>query len=297
MLEHVPGHKVSSEREDTGRYAARFRATPALLRFCIENGVEPGSASEHFGFEYDLPEHPIELRARKRKDYYTNTAPTGRILTFERDVWVEAMEPAIQELNEFFAKQTLRGGMHHGYTRIFSNGDDKDFRWNKGGRFYSQHYPSYQVMSSQERARMKINGEPVAEIDIRASYLTIFLSTHSIELDANKDPYELPGLEREHRAAVKSWMVATFGNTKPIRRWPPRMVQKSPALNQYRVSTITEAAFAMYPALKTWGQPNPRGHILGWADLMYLESAIMFSTMLDLRVRAVPTSSKPMSRE
>jgi hypothetical protein len=282
FLDHVPGHKVSSEREDTGRYAARFRATPALLRFSTENGVDPGKASDHFEFEYDLPEHPIELRARKIKDYYNNTAPSGRTLTFERDFWVEAMEPSIQELNEFFAKQTLRGGMHHGYIRIFSNGDDPDFRWNKGGRFYSQHYPSYQVLSADERARMTINGEPVAEVDIRASYLTIFLSTHGIQLDAIKDPYELPGLNREHRAAVKAWMVATFGNTKRIRRWPPRMLQKSPELRQYRVSTITTAALAKYPALETWGEATFRGHVIGWADLMYLESAIMFSTMLDL---------------
>jgi hypothetical protein len=33
-------------------------------------------------------------------------------------------------------------------------------------------------MSGEERLKMTINGEPVAEIDIRASYLTIFLSMH-----------------------------------------------------------------------------------------------------------------------
>jgi hypothetical protein len=42
---------------------------------------------------------------------------------------------------------------------------------------YSQHFTdSYQVMGSDERLKMTINGEPVAEIDIGASYLTIFLS-------------------------------------------------------------------------------------------------------------------------
>jgi len=38
LLEHVEGHEVSSEREDTGKYAARFRATPALLAFCSDRG-------------------------------------------------------------------------------------------------------------------------------------------------------------------------------------------------------------------------------------------------------------------
>lgn len=203
-------------------------------------------------------------------------------MEFDRRGWVEVMEPPIRELNEFFAKQDLRGDMHQGYIRIFQNGDDPDFRWNKGGRFYSQPFvESYQVMSAERRGQMTINGEPVAEIDIRASYLTIFLSIHGIQLETTEDPYALPGLGPEHRSAVKSWMVATFGSAKPIQRWPPRMLQKLPELRQHRVSTITKAASNKYPALETWGEPI-RGRVYGWADLMYLESAVMFSTMLDL---------------
>jgi hypothetical protein len=92
FLDHVPGHKVSNEREDTGKYAARFRATPALLRFSAEHGVEPTKALDHFEFEYDLPKHPIELRARKEKDYYSKTKPDGKTMEFERTGFVEDME-------------------------------------------------------------------------------------------------------------------------------------------------------------------------------------------------------------
>jgi hypothetical protein len=84
-------------------------------------------------------------------------------------------------------------------------------------------------MSVERRARMTINGESVAEIDIRASYLSIFLSIHGIQLETTTDPYELPGFGDEHRTAVKQWMVAPFGNTKPIRRWPPRMLKDNPS--------------------------------------------------------------------
>ena len=48
-------------------------------------------------------------------------------------------------------------------------------------------------MSGAERLKMTINSEPVAEVDIRASYLTIFLSLHGIQLP-DGDPYELPVL-------------------------------------------------------------------------------------------------------
>lgn len=88
-------------------------------------------------------------------------------------------------------KHTLRGGSHEGYIRIFQNDDDPHFRWNMGGRLYSQHFTeSYQVLSPAKRAAMTIN-EPVAEIDIRASYLTIFLALHDLQLDTEKIPTRL----------------------------------------------------------------------------------------------------------
>jgi hypothetical protein len=160
-----------------------------------------------------------------------------------------------------------------------------------GGRLYSQHFTdSYQVMSAEQRLKMTINGEPVAEIDIRASYLTIFLSLHGIQLP-DGDPYELPGLGPEHRNAVKQWMVATFGNSRPIVRWPPRMLQKSPELKQHRVSIITNAALTKYPALAAWGQPLGT-EIHSWADLMWMESNVMQSTMLELkRKHQIPSLS------
>jgi len=77
-----------------------------------------------------------------------STAPTGRPMEFERTTQVLKIEEAVRELNEFFNKQVLRGGAHHGYIRIFSNGDDPDFDWNKGGRFYSQHFSTVEINHS-----------------------------------------------------------------------------------------------------------------------------------------------------
>jgi hypothetical protein len=114
--------------------------------FCSEHGVEPAKSVEHFEFEYDLPKHPLELRAPKERDYYAKTKPTGRVIEFERTEAVERMENMVRELNSYFAKQTLRSGSHHGYVRIFSNGDDPDFAWDKGGRFYRRTSDRCQAM-------------------------------------------------------------------------------------------------------------------------------------------------------
>jgi hypothetical protein len=45
--------------------------------------------------------------------------------------------------------------------------------WKKGGRLYSSGEHCYQRLSETERLKMTIKGEPVAEIDIKASFLTI----------------------------------------------------------------------------------------------------------------------------
>jgi hypothetical protein len=41
LLQHIEGHEVSEEREDIGKFAARFRATPALLALCSDRAVAP----------------------------------------------------------------------------------------------------------------------------------------------------------------------------------------------------------------------------------------------------------------
>jgi hypothetical protein len=289
FIQRVDGHKVDGENRS--KFAARFRATPPLLAFCSDHAVDPVNVHDHFEFEYDLPTEVVEKRATKRDEYWLKTKPVGTPMEFERDHIVTLIEGQVKELNEFFARQKLRGGSHHGYVRVYNNGDNPRFHWNMGGRLYSQHFTdSYQVKGSDERLKMTINGEPVAEIDIRASYLTIFLALHDIQLPEG-DPYDLPGLGPEHRNAAKQWFVATFGNSKPIVKWPKRMREKTPELSQYKPSTITKAALTKYPALSAWGQPL-RGVTHGWADLMWIESNGMLGTMLKLkREHQIPSLS------
>ena len=60
------------------------------------------------------------------------------------------------------------------------------FNWNMGGRLYSHGESNYQQMESADRLRMTINGEEVCEIDIRASYLTIFHALYDEPFDADE---------------------------------------------------------------------------------------------------------------
>src|SRR5260370_35588783 len=72
---------------------------------------------------------------------------------------------------------------------------------------------------------MTINGAPVVEIDIRASYLTIFHAWHGVQLDRDADPYVIRALGEAGRDAVKLWMVGTIGNTERLTRWTRELIK------------------------------------------------------------------------
>ena len=195
------------------------------------------------------------------------------------------------------ARQHIEGGEHRGYIRIFQNGDQAGFDWNYGGRLYSQPpIANYQQMSKKARLKMKFNGEAVAEIDIRASYLTLFYAWHGRHLDPSSDPYRLPGLGKDSREVAKLWMVATFGSPKPITRWPTALLKeyeedhgKELDRKLYAVKLIREKALLLHPLMALWGEPLG-GRVRTWADLMYLESVVITSTMMELmRDHGIPS--------
>jgi hypothetical protein len=208
------------------------------------------------------------------------------------------LEADVQELNEFLAKQTFGGGcVHRGYVRMFHNGDAADFNWDQGGRLYSQPADkNYQQQPSEKRLEMTINGSPVVEIDLRASYLTIFHAWHGVQLDREKDPYVIPGLGEEARDIVKLWVAATFGSAGPLRKWPKDLLRDYEAEHghpldrkRYSVAKLRELIITHHPLLGQWGQPLKDGRVRTWADLMFDESRVVVAAMQGLMRDGVPS--------
>ena len=269
------------------RWAARFGATPELLKISTAHGVPPSKASDHFDF--GLPKQPLQKRAASKRDAYGNKA-RGKVMKFDHTKASLKLEADVFEMNEYLAKQSIEGGVHRGYVRIFQNGNHSAFDWNFGGRLYSQPAgdTNYQQQKGTQRRRMTINGAPVVEIDIRASYLTIFHAWHGVQLDRDADPYVIRGLGEAGRDVVKLWMVATFGNTEPLTRWPRELIKdynenhRVPLdRKRFSVANIREKVVAQYPLVARWGKPF-NGRIRTWADLMFDESRVVIDTMLFL---------------
>jgi hypothetical protein len=202
------------------------------------------------------------------------------------------LEKQLKELNAFFDGFDLQGGTHRGYLRVFNNGDHPKFNWNMGGRLYSYNEGNYQQMERADRLLMTINGDRVCEIDIRASYLTIFYALYGEQLDPERDPYDVPGLGPEARDVVKMWVTASFGNNAPIMKWPRELVAKyrertgSKLGKRYSASKIGEKVMQRFPLLARLADTDRE---YGWAQLMYIESEAMFATMLELMEEKIPS--------
>jgi hypothetical protein len=297
LVEEAPA--VTQFREAFGkrfvqrRYDTRWRATSRLAELATARGVSLLDIRTHFVPE--LPKHPLVL-----KD--TSTWLGGYKITGKRmkidytDETVKAVEQEIIDLNTFIAQCDIRGGTHHGYIREFNCGDHPKFAWDCGGRLYSVGSANYQQMKPAERLKMIIDGQPVCELDIRASALTIFHGQAGQPLDftSNPDPYAVGELSATRRDVVKAFINATFGNGQLPSRWPQnvsRNYRKETGRSlrrDYPIVQVRGAVARAYPLLDTLRPNNAEPPI--WAKLMYLESEAVLRTMLDLANLNIPAS-------
>jgi hypothetical protein len=137
-----------------------------LIKLAEHFGVPLDNISDHF--KPEPPHNPLVLRGHS-SGFGRNKKPGPIIKKYERTETIERLEADIRELNDFLARCNISGGEHHGYTRNFNNAS-----WKKGGRLYSVGGGYQQMSPPEKRLQMTINGEAVAEIDIKASHLTIY---------------------------------------------------------------------------------------------------------------------------
>jgi hypothetical protein len=284
LIEIVPGFNATKtiqwEGGPTSRYqlgkAARFRATQARLDLASRTGVEVNQYGKHF--QEPTPRALVALKDSSVR--IGRDKVPGRPMEFVRTPTVERIEEQVQFINEFWKGIKLSGGSHQGFYRGFNLGDHPSFNWNKGGRLYSNGEDSYQRLKQRDRFRMTFDGEPVAQIDIRASYLTILHGKLGVPLEASGDLYAVPSFPRD---VVKAWLVATLGSRGHLKRWPPKQAQAfmentGQNLSQtYPIKAVRAAMIAKYLVLAQWGQVD-----IDWADLMFAESEAVIGSMVHL---------------
>jgi len=266
------------------RYETRFRATRDLWTLADSHGVD--GARGHYGQAEDVGRtevDPIALRGFSEWVHGRGKVDGDPI---EFDKTAQGLQRAltdVERLNAFWHDHTLTGGVHRGFTRIFhADGTSaEDYGWDMGGRLYSVGAENYQTMKEEDRAQMLIDDEPVVELDVQASNLTVFMGRTKDPLDvySGEDPYQTGPLASFPRGAVKAYIAITFGRGEPPTRWG----QEADAVAvSCPIGEVARAVHAVYPALANLKDPRI------WAKLMFTESQAVLRALLDLAGQGIP---------
>ena len=279
LMRHVKGYPEMTAF-GAGRYISpKLCAEPAMLTLASECGIEANKAERHFS--KGPPKDLVVVKGASVYDGYKKIK--GKLLKFDvpSHLWDE-----MQELNRFLGTVTLEHGTHRGFFRGYNNGDQPGFDFDRGGRIYSAGNDSYQNLPSDERLKMTIDGEGVAEVDVRASFITILHAMHKQNFDG--DPYVVPGLGDEGRQAVKMFVAASIGSGTPIDKWSRKHASDflhdtgQNLRKRWPLSLVASSALKKLPILR-WLNLPINGRKRDWSDLMWVESQAILKTMLDLK--------------
>ena len=251
--------------------ASRFLATESLISLAESHGINFDILSEYYVTE--MPKSVLKLKASKRGKLDAKELPIAETLK------TETLTAQVHRLNKYLSKQTLTGGSFEGYRRSFNNGELAGFDWNQGGRLYAVGN-SYQHFSGERRALMQINGESVAEVDVSASHLSIYMGEMGQRASDGIDLYAIDGVSR---AAVKQYIASSFGLAKLINKWPTAADAEVVAFD---VVDVREAVCGAIPCLVSLADSA-----LSWSTLQYLEAEALIEAMESLHVHDIPAYS------
>ena len=248
-----------------GGKASRFMATDSLVALAESHGVSLDAVNELYHTE--LPNTLLILRSDKRGNL------RGAKMEFTETEQTQAIINQVKTINEYLSQQTLTGGVFEGYRRTFNIGDASGYNWDKGGRLYAVG-SSYQHLSGERRASMAINAEPVVEIDVSASHLSIYVGLMGGEVLGGTDLYDV---ETFDRSIVKAFITASFGQGKLALKWPKG------ADIDVDINEVKQAICEVLPCLTDL---DHSGH--SWATLQFLEAEAIIEAMEALQAVDIP---------
>jgi hypothetical protein len=175
-----------------------------------------------------LTTHPGESKDRRKK---LPVSALGSV--------ADAVVADVAAANEFAAQFVVVGCRPPRWFRVF-NGDVS-----LGGRWIAAGVDGpYQTMSADDRRTLTIGGEPVAEIDVSGSQVTLLHGLLGMQLPAG-DLYDVPGFPRD---VVKQWTMQAIGNGTVPRKWSPKTPSAHPA-RQHDIQAVGAAVCARLPLL------------------------------------------------
>ncbi|MBL6456963.1 hypothetical protein JMJ55_16620 [Belnapia sp. T6] len=223
--------------------ASRFWPTERLLTLAATYGIDTATVSKDFGWRKSASQKVPKVRESivlKEVTAHPN-ADRGRKLRIDpHDPIAASLKAEVERLNIFAAGFNVTGCLPPRWQRHF-RGD-----WRLYGRLHAVGDGNYQNMPPERRINdIRINGEPVVEIDISSSHLSIMHALVGLPLPEG-DLYAVPGFDRR---VVKAWVNATLGKGSPVRKWPRGPLERMAELAAIDPLKVMGAVLGRYPWL------------------------------------------------
>jgi hypothetical protein len=191
----------------------------------------------------------------------------------------------------------VAGANFVGLYRVFNDGDQPGFAWQRGGRFGSlPPGDRYELMHGPDRRRvLRFGDERVGEVDIGSSHLRLFYALQGERLPAGLGPDLYDVVEGVHRELVKKGVVTpALGSGKITRTrwtdealafWSSNFHGRRELRDHHPVASVVEAVLERHPLLGRVGQPGVPTN----AELSFHESEVLRLAMASLRAAGVPS--------
>ncbi len=228
------------------RYATRFRVTPPLLALCPDHGFtlpDPPQAAWTAHFHRERPATPPEPIILRTLSKWAGTDKLGGDeLPIPEGPAAAAARETVALANAFIARFDITGCDPMVFQRRYTHDLQGQGRW----------YAPFSSMRREDRKGLRIGGEQVVEVDVRASHLTVLHGHLRLPLPNRDDLYGDLGFPRE---VVKRWVTGTIGGGKPVQRWSKAMQEEARKseveLADHRCGDLAHAVLSAYPFLRT----------------------------------------------
>ena len=269
------------------RHAARIRPAPPLLDLAANHGLGPENIG--FAFRTEYPKAPVQVPernlvvVREVLDFHTKRARVSaqRLPDVEALPIFQPIRQEVADANSMAAAHAFEGCRPPSWARVFTREVHFNGRWQAKGA-------SYQIMRKSERAAIRIDSEPVVELDIRASYLTILAALAGAPMPPG-DPYQAEGIPS--RDVVKHWVHVTQGNGRTPRWWSAETRKERPDVARWPVKEVQRAVVARMPFLADPAAP----YILEAAGMEDFVGTDIAPRLLSLRLMGIEAEAMTLA--
>lgn len=261
--------------------AACFAPAQPLLEAAEAAGLTPDNLRHHFRHVFPTAAVPVTtpLLIRGRWSKAELRRPPECEPDYQ-DAEAARLRDQVVAFNAFALGFRFTGCRPPQWLRRFTGG------LRDHGRWYAAGSANYQGLAARDRLCIRINDQPVAEIDVAASSLTLLHGLHGLPRPPG-DLYELPGLPRD---VVKQAVVRSIGNGRLLRAWDAATLAKVPDCREHAATAVAAALAERFPFLKDLpslphdmgaSERSTKGALNAY--LMGLEARIVTDTMESAR--------------